>query len=309
MAGQCLRPELRHYGAAGDDLVGEQIAGADQHPDPHAALDQWRRHYADHRRRQPVMDAAGKQDVHRGGIVRRDLAEQQLDLALPQDQARQRADMAAAFPAFEDEAPRPLVDEQLEQFRRRRVDVSRDSLRFELRRLVGPPAGDQREGRLDLPDRADLRLADFTRRETQEADAPAAIAQQRRGFVQQPLGLFAGHQRQREERQSAAARNRVGERRRIRDPRHRTLDDWIAGTVRGGQGTIRPQRPQPTRGLDQLAAAPHHGLNQPAGGLEAIAIGGGKADALPDRPRVRFGLAPTDDRGRLRKPVGAAIVA
>ena len=97
--------------------------------------------------------------------------------------------------------------------------------RLRLRRAA---AGDQRERRRELARarRAAPRGAPAAR--SRGCRRPTGVAEQRARLVEQRAHLGAGHQREREERQAAAARHRLGERRAIRHARHRPLRDRIA---------------------------------------------------------------------------------
>ena len=92
---------------ARDGLLGEEVRGAHQHADPHAALGERRGQRGDHRGRAGVVDAAGEEHVVvRAVAAGRNLVEQRTNHRVPEDEARPRADVAAALAPLEDEPAR-----------------------------------------------------------------------------------------------------------------------------------------------------------------------------------------------------------
>jgi hypothetical protein len=291
-------------GTARDRLVGEQVRGAHQHADLGAARRQRRGHRGDHRRRAAVVDAAGEQHAQ---LLGRRVREQPLDLQLPQREARARPDMAAALATLEDEAAGAVAQEQIEQPRRRHVQVRQRALPVERRRLRRPPAGDQRDRRRDLAQDGELRVADLLRHEAEDADAPGPVADQRGGLAQELAHLVAAHQGQREERQPAGLGDRGGEARPVADARHRPLRDRIPHAVRGGERRagrerrLRAGRLEVTREL--LAEPSHH----TAGGREALRERARERALLPDREQAGREIVAAEPRahlvgGRARHP-------
>src|SRR5262245_21728557 len=131
------------------------------------------------------------------------MLEQPRDLRLPQREARARPDVTATLAALEHEAPRAIAQEQIEQPWRWHVKVGRGALRLERTGLRWPAAGDQRDRRRELADHGELLLANLRRYEAEDPDAPRPVAEQLLGFGEQRAYFFAGHQREREERQPA----------------------------------------------------------------------------------------------------------
>jgi hypothetical protein len=262
---------------------GEQVGGAHQHADLGAARGQRRRQRRHHRARARVVDAAGEQHRHLG---HRRVREQPLELRLPQREARARADVAAALAALEDEAARAVLQEQVEQARRRHVQVGRDAGGLERRGLRRATAGDQRHRRLDVVQHRELLVAQLGRHEAEDADAPRPIAQARRGLADQRADLGARRQRQREERQAAGRRHRLGERGAIADPRHRPLRDRVAQAV--GRGERRARRERRERG-GLLDGGDHRGAHAAHGGAdggEPLREAAGQRRVLTDRDEV-----------------------
>ena len=137
-------------------------------------------------------------------------------------------DVAAALAPLEDEAARAVLEEQVEQARRRDVQVRRDARVLERARLRGAAAGDERDGGRDLEDERELLVADLRRHEAEDADAPRRARRARaRVSLEDAPRLVAAHEREREERQAA----RVATRRRrsgaIAHARHRALGDGV----------------------------------------------------------------------------------
>ena len=294
-AAQRLVLEGLHDRAAGDDLAGEQVGGAHQRADLHAALGQRCGHRRQHRAGRGVVDAAGEQDVDFLLLAGRHFGEQQLDHLFPQREAGDRPDVAAAFSALEHEAARALFQVQAQQGGRRCVDVGRNPPRFERRGLVRTAAGDQRitgpVWRLARPDLGTLLVAQCLRHEAEQADAPGCVADALTRLFEHLAHLRAAHQRKREKRQRARFRDLGGEGRRIRDARHRPLRQRIAGAMRRGQRRAGPQRVQNRRPLDLPACATAQRLDQRSGGAVARAVDRCQADGLAQRQQAFAGPA------------------
>ena len=122
------------------------------------------------------MDAAGKQHVDVGCLGGFAVLKQHVNHLLPKREARNRPDVAATFPAFKDEATGALLQVHLQQCWRRRVDICRNAFGFEMCGLVGASAGDQGIAGLAGQHGLDLFLTQLLGHETQQADAPGAIA-------------------------------------------------------------------------------------------------------------------------------------
>jgi hypothetical protein len=170
------------------------------------------------------VDPAGEEHAH---AVQRRAAEQDRDLLLPQREAGSRAGVAAAFPAFEHELPSALREEAREQGRRRDVQECLDPGVFEGLGLRWSAAGDDGIGRLGRQHLGQLRRTDLRLGETEDAHAPRPVRQAAGRLGEQCPGLFAGHQRQREEGQAAALGHGLGERGLIAHPGHRALSNRV----------------------------------------------------------------------------------
>jgi hypothetical protein len=228
----------RQHRAARHRLLGEQVPGAHQHPDPNPKPRKGFCHRRDHRRGSGVVHPASEQHLQLGtGTPRCQEAVQHLELRLPQGEARPRPDMPAAFRALEDEPPGPGGQELLEQPGRGHMQERVDAQLLKLGRLIRPAPGDQRYRRPQLPDHLELRGPHLRGREPKHANAPRPIPQHGTGLGEHRPGLRAGCQRQRQERQPAVRGDRLGERGLVAYPGHRALGDRqcraeLAGQVR-----------------------------------------------------------------------------
>ena len=111
---------------ARDRLLGEQVRGAHQHADLRArARPAGRRAAATIAAERASWMPPAKQ--HARARRRPSTCEQPLDLGVPQREARARADVAAALAALEDEAAGAVLEEPVQQARRRHVEVGRDA--------------------------------------------------------------------------------------------------------------------------------------------------------------------------------------
>ena len=237
----------------------------------------------DHRGRAGVVDAAGEQHLAVGGAVGQ-LLEQDPQHRVPEHEARPRPDVAAALAPLEHEAARAVGEVQLQQPRRGDVQVGRDALGFELARLVGAAAGDQRERRPMLAHDLELLGAQLGRHEAEEPDAPGALAEERRASARAGRSASAAaHQRQRQERQAAAVGDRRGELGAVADARHRPLDDRVAGAVRlrdAGAFRERVALGERVAGARDRRAQAHDDAGD---GLEALCQRGGERGVLAER--------------------------
>ncbi len=302
----------------GDRLAREQIGGAQEHADPRAALGQrggQRRH---HRGAERVVDAGGEQEMALRDLVGGQRLEDRVDHGVPQDERRARPDVAAALAPLEHEAARSALQEQLQEPRRRHVQVGRDAVALKGQGLVGAAAGDQGERGAELADDLELLLAQLQRHEAEDADPPRALAQRAARLLQESPRLGGAHQRQGQERQPAAPGDLEGKGGRVADAGHRTLHDGIAGPVRACQGAVLVERPQGPRGghvrVDRLAHPPDdaaHGAKPPGEGRrergvlaedQRLALRIVPAAALRDR--LSQG-GPAGSRRRVRRGQGA----
>ena len=178
-AGQRLGLKARHDGAAFNDFAGEQVGRAHEHADLDATLDQRRGQRGDHGRGMRVVDAAGEIHVHITGVFAAHLGQQHLDHLLPQREAGNRADMPTALPPFKHEAPRALLQIELEQGRCRRMQIGRDATLLELGSLVRTTSGNQRIAGLVPKHRSTLLFAQCLRHEAENPNTPGLVAKHR----------------------------------------------------------------------------------------------------------------------------------
>ena len=240
--GDSLGLEARDNGTGVDDVLREQIGRAHQNAHLHTALHQWCGHRCDHGTGLRVVNATGKQHMHVGGIGRLHLGEQDVNHLLPQREAGDRADMAAAFPPFEDKAAGALFEIHLEQRRCRCMDVSGNAFGFEMGGLVRPATGDECIAGLAGEDGLDLFFAQLLRDESEQTNAPRGVANTRARLFQQAADLLSTHQGQRQHRQPATLGNTAGKCCRIRDSGHGALDDRVPRAVRLRQWRVGRQR-------------------------------------------------------------------
>ena len=259
--------EAREDGAAGHRLLGEEVAGAHEHAHTGAGLGQGRGEGADHRGRAGVVHPAGEEDGHLVGVAER---EQVLDLGVPEGEARPGADVAAALTALEDELAGPLLEEEVEQAGRGHVQEGADARGLEGRGLRRAAAGDEGDGRADVVDDLELRLAHLGGHEAEDADAPRAVAEQRGGLFQQGADLVARHEGEGEEGQPAAVGHRGGEGGAVADARHGALGDRVAGAEGGGEGAALGEGRGRGGGIEVLVDGAAQALGHAAGGAEAV---------------------------------------
>ena len=302
LAGDDLLLEARHDGARGDDLLGEQIGAAHQDADLHAARGQRCHQHLHQRRRHGVVDAAGEQQLQlaRGHLLRVELLDELVDHGRPQHEARQRPDVAAAFAAFEDEAPRTFLHEQRDQVGRGHVQERRHARGFELHGLVGPAAGDDGVAGLVLGGQCQLLVQQRLRREAQQADAPGLAAEQRGGLGQQRVERLALQQREGHHRQRTARGHRIGELGHVGHARHRALHDREAQPQR-----LRQRRPFGHRRLrrhlrDVRGDGFVDGRQHRRQVAVALAPGRREADVVAHRQQSGLGLVPADLAGHQR---------
>ena len=259
-----------------DDLTGEQVGAPHQHADLHAPRHERLGDGGHGRRATRVVDSAREQNVHIGRLLRGQFGLiEHADHLLPKDEARARADVAAALAALEDEAPRALVHEGLEHCWRGDVQVGGDAARLHQCRLVGATARDDREGRPRILDGVELLALQIAVDEAQDSDAPGALTRQFTRAQQQFPALRAAHERQSLKGQAAAALDRRAELGHVADARHGTLHHGVARPVRSRQRTIGRQ----SRGRHRAAQVPLHDRPQAGqgaghGGSAAGPVGG-----------------------------------
>jgi hypothetical protein len=265
--------EAGEDGARGHRLLGEQVRRPHEDADGGAGRRQGRGRGRDHGCRPLVADAAGEENVQvREGIGH---GQEAIDLGVPQGEAGPGTDVAAALEALEHEPAGALPQEAVEEAGRGDVQVGGDAGGFEGCRLRGTAAGDEGVGGADLVHHRQLRLADLGRGEPEDPDAPWEVAQELGRLRQQAADLVARHQGQGQEGQPAALGHGQGEGGPVADPGHRSLDDLVpqAGPAGGGAGEVGP---------DRLG----DGLNDAAGGDEAVGQGTGEGPVLAHRQQL-----------------------
>ena len=286
--------ELGHDRAAGDDLLGEEVGAAHENADLGATRNQRRHQDLQHCRGRGVVDAAGEQqlDLAAWDRVLRQLHRQAVDHRAPEHEAAERADVAAALPAFKDEAARAFLQEQRNQIRRGHMQEGRHAGRLQPHRLVGPAARDDRVVRPERRGAGELLVEQRLRREAEQADAPRTVAEQLLCVGEQLVERCTLEQCERDHRQGAAIGNRGREIGAIGDPGHRSLHDWQAQPQRAREGRILEDRScfdgsaQVT--VNRLVDCLQHGRQV----LELLAPRGGEAGILPNRQQAVGRIAP-----------------
>ncbi len=294
LAGERLLLKLRHDRASFDDLARDEIGASHQDADADAAFDERRRKNGDHGGGHSVANAAGEKHMKLMRLVRRNLFEKRMDLGFPEDETRQRPDVAAAFAPLEHEASPALFYEHAQEFRARHMDIGGDAFLLEGSGLVGAAAGDERHWRLEFQHGLDLLVAQLLRYEAEETDAPGARSAQHPRFFEQLRRLFAGHQGQRQEGKPAGRAHGVCEFRRVRHARHRPLKDrkpQAMGLCE--QGTLR-ERALGVRDCVTLWPLVQDRADEPARGLVFVSEMGCEFEPLTNGPGVRFGRTPSD---------------
>ncbi len=282
-------------------LLGEQVGRAHQEADLRAAHGEGGRERRDHRRRSRVVDAAGE---HHRQLLGRLVLQQAIDELLPQHEAGARADVPAALPPLEHEAARAVPQEQIEQPRRRHVQVGLDALGLELACLSGASPREQGHRRLRGADDRQLLLAQLRRREPQQPDPPGPARQLLGRALDHALQGLAPDEGQGEERQRAGVGDRPGEAGRVAHPRHRTLSDGVPQPVGPGEGRSR----RVGAGRHRLALVPRHLPLQAPDQIErpgeGLGQGGGQGRVLAGRQQPLLQRAHPQ---RLRQPLGQRV--
>ncbi len=296
------RLEAGDDGTAGHCLGGEQVGRAHQHADLGAPCRERTCHGRDHGGGTLVVDPAGKQHVQLVFVAE---GQEPLDLGLPQGEAGTRADVAAAFPALEDELAGTVVQETVEQAGGGDVQEGVDSRRLERCRLRRAAAGDEGARGADVVDDRQLGFPQFGGDEAEDADAPGAALKEGRGFFEQRPNLVAAHQRQRQERQASRLGDRQGEGGPVTDPGHRSLGDGDRQAPGGRERRVGREGRGVACGRqvlgDRAADGRHHGacgrvrFRQRAGEGPVLADGQELVAQVP-RPQPRGDV--TGHRGR-----------
>ena len=133
------------------------------------------------------------------------------DGLFPEDEARPRAHVAAAFAALEHEAARSVAEVLVEQARRRHVQIGGDPLALELGGLVGAAAGEQSKRRAELAHDGQLLGAKLGGHEAEDAHAPGASGELSGGVAQQIPDFRFAQQREGQKGQAAPLAPRPGQ--------------------------------------------------------------------------------------------------
>ena len=141
-------------------------------------------------------------------------------------------DMATTLAPFEDEAPRPFLQEGGHQTGRRHMQKGRDPGSFQVHRLVRAAAGNDGVVGLEFRRHRQLFIEQALRGKTQQADAPAMALQGVGRLGQQGLQTLTLEHGQRQHRQSTTFGHSGRESRRVGHPRHRPLHDGQAQSQR-----------------------------------------------------------------------------
>ena len=174
------------------------------------------------------MNAAREDDVDVFFRLLRLELEKHFESGFPKHETRERPDVSAALASFEDEASSALAKKHIEKLRGRRVKVRFDAGRFERTGLLRSAAGENRKARLHAQHGFQLLGAQIGGDERENPDAPGSIAEQGGGFLHDALAFGFFQERESKERQSTAARYRVGETSLVADTSHGALEYRIA---------------------------------------------------------------------------------
>ena len=228
---------------------GEEVGGADQDPDFDAADGQRTGEGRDQRRGASVVDSAGEDeaDVDRRARRGRGL---QLTLATACSQ-RTKLDRGPTWPPHS----RPSSTNRRAPSRRYwsskpgegACKIGGDAVALEPGGLVGPAAGDQGEGGLDLADDGELLGSQLRGNEAEDADSPGASAEQPRRLAQQAPDFCSRSNARARKGSPPSLRDRLGERRDVADAGHRSLEDRITRAVIDGQRRALGERARGAR--------------------------------------------------------------
>ncbi len=247
------------------------------------------------------MNAAGKQHADLRRLLRiGHRFEQGVHHGIPQHQARHRPDMAAAFAAFEHEAPRALLEKHRQQPGRGHMQIARDAVAFQRAGLIGATARDQRERRAVAQRHLDLGADQGRRSKPQQPDTPGLALQPACHLGQQGFGCIRPHQRQRHHRQGPAGADRLGKGRGIADPGHRPLHDRPAGAMRPRHALPLAKHRALGRQRHRRGAVLLHGAGQTAKAAELPGKIGSKGGCLTQRRDLARRQIPAE--GGLRHP-------
>ena len=232
------------------------------------------------------------------------MAQQDLDLLVPQCKAGARPDVASALRTFEHETARALLQELLEQPGRRNMQERGDAEVLERARLQRPAAGNQRHWRPESPHDFELLVAQRGGHEPEDAHAPRATRELQRHFRQQRFHFAAAHQRERGKGQSTRIGDRHGEGHTIADACHRALQDRVAQAEIGGERAVGRQRLLPLRGREVTGDGAVDAGDDAADGAETLRQRSRKCRVLPCGQQVVTQIRAAQqcrDVGRLRQ--------
>ena len=249
------------------------------------------------------MDSTGEEDVEVLGVGH---GAQALHLCLPQRKARSGTDVSAALPALEDESPGAVLEEQVQQPRRGRMQIGGDPGLLERSRLRRSAAGDERYGRTRSLHRGELLLAQLGRHEAEDSDAPRAAGKQRGRLLEEGLDLRATQQGEGQERQTARLCDGGRERRAVAHAGHGALGDRVAQPVRLGDTGARTQWEVLGGDGHVLGDRVAHRLDHTAGRLESTCQFEGHGAVLADRHEVGGDVGPELRGDRAGGLVGGA---
>ena len=263
--------EILHDAAARDAFFGEEIGGAHEHAGLDAAFGKRCGEGRDHGGRPRVMDAAGKEDADVVALPFGYFGQKRAHHVVPQNEARGRAHVTAAFTALENEPLRALFKEHRQKLRRGHMEVGRNAIGLERNGLIGTPPRDERKAGPVFQRDRDLILDQLAGRKAQKTHAPGLALEPLCRLFQQRVGLRGPHQRQRHHRQRAAVAHRLREGRGVGHARHRPLHDGPAGAMRLGHALPFAQGRVFHRAGDRLFGRAIKGSQKPP---EALVFGG-----------------------------------
>ena len=212
-------------------LFGQDIGGTDDHADLGTTRGQFCPKGRNHRARHVVMNATGKQDFT-VDIARRTIVIQNgINRLLPQNGGCPRTHVAPAFTALENEPARAAFQKQADQTGRRDVQIGRNALFLQRKRLIRTPARNQGEIRFVFQNDIGLFGAQVVIDKPKDPNTPRRIAHLGLGRGQQVRRRVLAHQGQRQERQRAAIGHGLGKIGGVRHAGHRPLNDRETGAV------------------------------------------------------------------------------
>ena len=276
--GGLLEPRLD--GPGRHRLLGEQVGGPHQHTDGRPPLDERRGHGGHHGGRAGVVDPPGEQQAELLGMVE---GQQAVELGLPEGEARSGTDVAAALAPLEDEPPRPVGQEAVEQARGGDVEEDLGARLLEGAGLGRSAAGDERHRRRLLEQHRHLLLAELRGHEAEDAGAPRAVPDQLGGPAEQLADLVAPQQGEGQEGQPPGLGHGGGELGAVAHPGHRALGDRHPGAEVDRQRRAGLERPLAAGGGHRVDHRPADGLDHAPHRAEPVGQGPGERTVLAQR--------------------------